>query len=84
MYYVYTFLAPPVYTNHYTARIFVFISRTTGYAAVQWLMHCAISRKVTSSILDGVTEIFHWLNPSGHSMTSTFWILNGLSRTLMG
>jgi hypothetical protein len=30
-----------------------------------WLRHCATSRKVVGSILDGVTGIFQGLNPSG-------------------
>ena len=34
-----------------------------------WMKHCATSRKVTGSIPDGVTGIFHWRNPSGCSMT---------------
>jgi hypothetical protein len=29
-----------------------------------WLTHCATSRKVTGSIPNGVTGIFHWHNPS--------------------
>ena len=33
-----------------------------------WLRHCATSRKVEGSIPDGVTGIFHWHNPSGHTM----------------
>jgi hypothetical protein len=33
-----------------------------------WLRHCATSRKVTGSIPDGVDGIFHWHNPSGHTM----------------
>ena len=33
-----------------------------------WLRHCATSQKVAGSILDGVVGIFHWHNPSGHSM----------------
>jgi hypothetical protein len=33
-----------------------------------WLTHCATSRKVASPITDGVTGIFHWLNPSGRTM----------------
>ena len=32
-----------------------------------WLMHCATSRKVASSIPDGVIEFFHWHNPSGRT-----------------
>jgi hypothetical protein len=30
-----------------------------GYAVAQWLRHCAMNRKVTGSIPDGVTGIFH-------------------------
>jgi hypothetical protein len=33
-----------------------------------WLRHCATSRKVAGSILDGIIEIFHWHNPSGRTM----------------
>jgi hypothetical protein len=33
-----------------------------------WLRHCATSRKVAGSISDGVTETFHWHNPSGSTM----------------
>ena len=33
-----------------------------------WLRHCATSRKVASSIPNGVIEIFHWHNPSGLTM----------------
>jgi len=32
------------------------------------LRHCAGSRKVAVSIPDGVIGIFHWHNPSGHTM----------------
>ena len=34
-----------------------------------WLRHCATSRKVAGSIPDGVIGIFHWHNPTGHTMT---------------
>jgi hypothetical protein len=33
-----------------------------------WLRHCTKSRKIAGSIPDGVTEIFHWHNPSGRTM----------------
>ena len=33
-----------------------------------WFGHRATSRKVASSIPDGVIEIFHWHNLSGHTM----------------
>ena len=32
------------------------------------LRHCTTSRKVAGSILDGVTGIFHWYNPSGRTV----------------
>jgi hypothetical protein len=31
------------------------------------LRHCAMSRKVTGLIRDGVIGTFHWRNPSGHT-----------------
>jgi hypothetical protein len=34
-----------------------------------WLRHCTTSRKVAGSIPQGVTGIFHWLNPSCRTMT---------------
>jgi hypothetical protein len=33
-----------------------------------WLRHCATSRKVADWIPDGVSEIFHWFNPSGRNV----------------
>jgi hypothetical protein len=33
-----------------------------------WLRHCATSRKMVSSMHDGVTGIFHLHNPSGRTM----------------
>ena len=33
-----------------------------------WLRHWATSQKVVGSIPDGVTGIFHWHNPSSHTM----------------
>ena len=33
-----------------------------------WLGHCVTSRKVTSSIPNSVTWMFHWHNPSGRTM----------------
>ena len=40
--------------------------RGTGWRT--WLRHCARSRKIASSIPDGVTGIFHWHNPSGRNV----------------
>jgi hypothetical protein len=34
----------------------------------QWLRYCAINRKVTGSIPDGVTGIFHPHTPSDRTM----------------
>jgi len=34
-----------------------------------WLRHCATTWKVAGSIPYVVTGIFHWLNPSGRTMT---------------
>jgi hypothetical protein len=39
-----------------------------GTAVAQWLRCCATNRKVTGSIPDGVTGIFHWHNPSDRTM----------------
>ena len=33
-----------------------------------WFRHCATSQKVLVSIPDGVIVIFHWPNPSGHTV----------------
>ena len=33
-----------------------------------WLKNCATNWKVLSSILDSVTGIFHWHNPSSHKV----------------
>ena len=33
-----------------------------------WLRHCVTSQKVTGSIADGITGIFHWHNPSSRTM----------------
>jgi hypothetical protein len=37
----------------------VFILRYVGTAVAQWLRYCATNRKVTGSIPDGVTGIYH-------------------------
>jgi len=39
-----------------------------GHAVVSWLRHCATSRKVSGSIPDGVSGMFHGRNPSGCTM----------------
>jgi len=42
---------------------------TRGTRWRSWLRLWATSRKVVGSIPDGVTEIIHWRNPSGRTMT---------------
>ena len=44
-----------------------------------WLRHCATSRKVAGSIPDGVIGIFHWLYPSGRTITLEYqgYLLGG-------
>jgi len=39
-----------------------------GTAVAQKLRYYATNRKVAGSIPDGVTEIFHWYNPSDGTM----------------
>ena len=36
-----------------------------------WLRQCSASRHVVGSIPDGITGIFHWHNPSGHTQPLT-------------
>jgi hypothetical protein len=43
-----------------------FVTTCKGWHS--WFRHCATSRKVTCSIPDGATGIFHWHNPSGRTM----------------
>jgi hypothetical protein len=48
--------------------IFRWYNKCVGHAVAQWLRHCDTNRKVAGSIPDGVIGIFHWHNPSGHTM----------------
>ena len=48
--------------------MFVETYRYRGTHWRSWLRHCATCRKVAGSIPDGVIGIFHWHNPSGHTM----------------
>ena len=43
-------------------------TRYTGTVVAQWLRCCATNRKVAGSIPDGVIGIFHWHNPSDHTL----------------
>jgi hypothetical protein len=49
-------------------QIFIRYMWEMGHAVAQWLRHYATNWKVTGSIPDGVTGVFHWHNPSGHTM----------------
>jgi len=42
--------------------------RRTEIAVAQWLRYCAMNRKVTGSIPDGVIVIFHRHNPSDRTL----------------
>jgi len=48
--------------------IYIYIYIYMGATLAQWLRCCATNRKVTGSIPDGVTEIFHWHNPSDRTI----------------
>jgi hypothetical protein len=52
--------------RHLTKHIYICVTGGTRWRS--WLRHCATSWKVVGSIRDGVTGIFHWHNPSGHTM----------------
>ena len=39
-----------------------------GTGVAQWLRCCATNRKVAGSIPDGIIGVFHWHNPSNHTM----------------
>jgi hypothetical protein len=58
----------PLYVPHiYFNIIFTFTSQSQTWRR-SCLKHCATSRKVAGSSPDGVTGVFHWLNPSGRTM----------------
>jgi hypothetical protein len=44
------------------------LQKCRGTRWCSWSRHCATSRKVAGSILDGVTGIFQWLNPSDRTV----------------
>jgi hypothetical protein len=58
---------------HFRTLCVFHLHRHEGYegmkhAVAQWLRHCATNWKVAGSIPDGVIGIFHWHDPSGHTM----------------
>ena len=55
-----------------------FIRGCGGTRWRSWLRHCVTSRKVASSIPDGVIGIFHWHNSSGRTVAV------GLTQPLIG
>ena len=48
--------------------LYLALTRHGGTRWCSWLRHCATSQKVAGSIPDGVVGIFHWHNPSSHTM----------------
>jgi len=55
--------------NHTSANTFQFHKQNGGGTWWRsWLRHCATTWKVMGSIPDGVIRIFHWHNPSDHTM----------------
>jgi hypothetical protein len=59
-------IQPPVTVCRWVGCIFQLWCVTTVASAA--LRHCARSRTVAGSIPDGVSGIFHWHNPSGHTL----------------
>jgi len=53
-------------------------SRTARHKARGWLRNCTANRSVADLIPNGVTGIFHWLNPPGLTMAL------GSTRSLTG
>ena len=53
----------------YQQKICFTVQYASGITVAQWLRCCATNRKVTGSIPDGVIGIFHWHNPSDHTMS---------------
>ena len=61
----------PNTTYRYSILINLLLYTTTCFRGMWWhsrLRHCATGQKVTGSIPDGVTGIFHWLNPPGRTV----------------
>jgi len=48
--------------------IYLFYRKFLGTRWRSWLRYWTTSRKVVGSIPDGVIVIFHWHNPSGHTV----------------
>jgi len=54
--------------------------RTAGHRARGWMRNCTANRNFANLIPDGVTGIFHWLNPLGLTMPlGSTWSLTGIS-----
>jgi len=58
-----------IYAGCPTIQIILSLNQQWGIQWHSWLRHCTTNCKVTGSIPDGVTGIFHWHNPSGCTMT---------------
>jgi len=66
---VHTNTTHKIYCSDLYTTIYIYIYNIWGTRWHSWLTHCAKSRKVAGSIPDEVIEIFHWRNPSGHTVT---------------
>jgi len=58
--------APWISVEYLISSTFLFMVEGTRWR--RWLRHCTTSWKVAGSIPDGVIWIFHWHNPSCHTM----------------
>ena len=63
--YIYIYIHIYIYLSHTLSDLYFLFCGTRWRS---WLRHCATSWKVAGSIPDGVIGIFHWHNPSGHTM----------------
>jgi hypothetical protein len=55
--------------NSQFQKVWKVLSKNGSKRCRGWLRHCATNRKVTGSIPDCVTGIFHWRNPFGLTIT---------------
>jgi hypothetical protein len=54
--------------THYMIFFSVYFFLIGGTRWRSWLRYCATNRKVVGSIPNGAIGIFHWHNPSGHTL----------------
>ena len=53
-------------------QLLIITYKNMGHAVAHWWRQSTTSQKVTGSIPDGVTGIFHWHSPSGFTMALGF------------